>query len=1043
MFIQRKRTGPAVSKYRTGPRIKNVDAGKVRIHEGIPSIPLMENAKASLFQQIALYSRRELLAFAVLSLAALFLVSVAGCRDSGNAESALPTSSEQHLSSSPDLIEVAKLAMAREDFATAEAALRSRLLIDAHDSVALELSGDIAFQRGDVEVSILSYSEASRSTELPSHELMKKLAQGLMRAGRPFDAIDTLQRTIDLYPGDIQSRYDLAGVAASLGLVRPTPPVLRWLVQHGRSDQDSLAVLAEPDRFAPDREWCRKLLEKTPVDPKLEYSLACLDAVDLNWDAVTKRLTPFVDKHKDFLPAYMLYGRSLVERNDSRGMQTWVKSVPAGAEALPDYWALAGHWMQQQGKHPQAARAFWEGLRIDPTSHTETLASLMLSLNEIGRHEEATKVASQIVSHGALRDAIKVHYERKSRSQKAAMQVAESMLSLGRLWEAEAWARLATSLPDEKLNDLRSSYMTIRGKLSKESPWQLPDRMIGNQIDLSDLPRIDWSMAPQHQPESGTASASQFAFQDQAKSRGWVHTCKIAPEAETNGHWIYQSVGGGVGVIDFDLDGWPDLACAMLDGTPLNLDSSPNKLFRNVSGSFVEITKHVSYTDTGFSQGIAIGDFNEDGFPDIFDANIGQNRLYQNNGDGTFQDVTSQAGLIGNAWTSSVLIADINGDGFADLYEVNYCRGPEPFKVACRDHEGKISTCPPLRFEPELDCVWRGVGDGTFVNASSEWMQQVTPGRGLGVVAGTFDERPGLDLYIANDMSVNHLWSSDQQSGGFRLLELGAIRGLGFDAKSLSQASMGIACGDPDGDGDSDFFLTHFADDHNTYYEQVAPGFWSDRSNVVGLSEPSIKLLGFGTQWCDFDNNGTLELIVANGHVDRVNRPDISFKMPPQLFSREPTGRWLEHDRNSLGDYFAEDHLGRALAILDVDRDGLTDVAVTHLYDPVSLLVNQTKTGDAKISLELKATQGSRDAIGASVAMMIGDRRATAELTAGDGYMCSNQRRVEFGTGSQKLVQDLVVTWPSGAVEHFGMLDSDKTYLLVEGSKTAFLIEAR
>ncbi|MGB1816141.1 MAG: ASPIC/UnbV domain-containing protein, partial [Rubripirellula sp.] len=291
-----------------------------------------------------------------------------------------------------------------------------------------------------------------------------------------------------------------------------------------------------------------------------------------------------------------------------------------------------------------------------------------------------------------------------------------------------------------------------------------------------------------------------------------------------------------------------------------------------------------------------------------------------------------------------------------------------------------------------------------------------------------------IDLYVANDMTGNHFWSSGQTDSSFGLLQLAAVRGLGSSGRSRSQASMGMAAGDPDGDGDIDFFLTHFTDDHNTYYEQVSPGLWVDRSYQVGLAAPSLKFLGFGTEWVDFDNNGTLELIVVNGHVDDVDQSDVAYRMPPQLFRRTGNGEWEELERGQLGPYFTNEHLGRALASVDADRDGRVDVAITHLYQPVSLLINDTDDCGQSISLQLKATRTSRDGIGATVQASVAGRKVTAQLLAGDGYMCSNERRITIGCGNNKMIDGLTVTWASGQTESFGTLDVGHEYLLVQGS---------
>ena len=315
---------------------------------------------------------------------------------------------------------------------------------------------------------------------------------------------------------------------------------------------------------------------------------------------------------------------------------------------------------------------------------------------------------------------------------------------------------------------------------------------------------------------------------------------------------------------------------------------------------------------------------------------------------------------------------------------------------------------------------------------TAQWLDQSNPGRGLGLIVGPLDERPGLDVYVANDMTANQLWSSDQ-SGNFRMVDLASIRGVANSGRSFSQASMGMSAADPDQDGDIDFFLTHFAEDHNTYYEQVHPGLWADRTIQVGLAKPSMNLLGFGTEWVDFDNNGTLELVVSNGHVDDVDRKDIQYQMPPQMFRRQPDGRWQELDRATLGTYFDRNHLGRALATLDANRDGRCDVVITHLYTPVSLLINESKTKSSSLGIMLKSRKGSRDAVGSTIRYQVGNQSFTTSLMTGDGYMCANQRRIHVGTGDYAAITNLTIQWPTGESQEVGTLDSGGDYVIVQG----------
>ena len=453
-----------------------------------------------------------------------------------------------------------------------------------------------------------------------------------------------------------------------------------------------------------------------------------------------------------------------------------------------------------------------------------------------------------------MRDALATFNERKSQSQQAGLGVARAMQKLGRLWEAEGWARMSASLPNDPVKTIREDYLAIRGQLRPTTPWQLPEQSIGQQIDLGDVPLVSWARSVKTPTQEPRGALADLRFREAADAVGLVHTCEISASAIKQGHWIYQSVGGGAGVVDFDLDGWPDLALAMLDGKPMKSDSQSNRLFRNLAGQFREVTTAAAYQDFGFAQGITVGDFNDDGFPDLFDCNIGRNRMFRNNGDGTFTDVSDEIGLSGEAWTTSAGIADIDGDGFADLFEVAYCGGSRPYTEPCRSGE-MISTCPPLQFEAERDRVWKSRGDGTMEDVSDPWLNEHTAGRGLGLIVGDLDVQGGLEVFVANDMTVNHLWSGGQADRGFAMRDAAATAGVAFNGRSFSQASMGMAAGDADGDGDIDLFLTHFADDHNTYYEQVSAGLWADRSYQVGLAAPSMKLLGFGTEMVDFDNN--------------------------------------------------------------------------------------------------------------------------------------------------------------------------------------------
>jgi tetratricopeptide (TPR) repeat protein len=950
-------------------------------------------------------------------------------------------------SSSVNPIALASRSIAAGDWQTADRYVREHLVQNPTDPMALEMAGDILAQQGESEQSIASYQEAVQQSSKPSLQLFEKLARQFMASGQAYESVSVLQSAIENYPDADRARYDLTGLVTILGLNQLAVEPLRWLVRHKGSDEESLAVLAHPNNVQPDPDFCRKLLAKYPDDLRPVYALAKLDANKYQWQSAVTQLRPVVEKHPDFGPAIVLYVRALVELeiagepnvSDTPSRPTelmrWAKKFPANVLEMPEHWVAAGLWARHRNENGAAARAFAEAVRLDQASDGATLSYLLTSLQQINRVEEAGQVAKRFEQLANLHDATKTFYERKSQSQFAAMKVAYLMVELGRLWEAEAWTRLAKSLPNDPVASIEQAHQVILSKLRPDTPWQTSIGLVADQIKIDDLPEFTWSTRIVDEVKAvASVPNPTIQFSNQAAERGLIHVVEIDPRAEKDGHWIYQSTGGGAGVIDLDLDGWPDVALANLDGHPLQEDSKPNRLFRNLDGKFSDVTPGCGYNDKGFAQGITVGDYNDDGFADVLDCNIGTNRLFRNNGDGTLTDITSQVGLSSNAWTASAVIADIDGDGNADIFEVNYCDNNGPYDKPCRSPaNGQLSSCPPLHFDARADQLWAGSAEGTFVDKSKSWMGPTSYGRGLGVVAGFFDERPGMDLYVANDMTINHLWSMNPDSDKVTLDEIATLRGLAMSGQSVSQASMGMAVGDPDGDGDIDFFLTHFAEDHNTFYEQISPGIWMDRTYAIGLYEPSYDLLGFGTQFADFNNDGSSDLIITNGHVGDTGREDIGYQMPPQLFTRQTSGRWTELDDQMLGDYFTSNHLGRALVTLDANRDGLVDSLITHLYEPVALLINQSPTEAKSLGLHLRSTQSQRDAIGAIVTVRFDGKTQTSQLTAGDGYMSSNERKITVGLNRVERIDEVSVQWPSGQTQIFGPMQPGNDYLLVEG----------
>lgn len=303
----------------------------------------------------------------------LVVLICAGCdQPKGGSRRPSTANSSAELTGRGDLI-IASQALQQNNLAAAEAAIRSQLLKDPSDPRALELSGDIASRRGDNERAIAMYRATVNHSGSPAEPLMDKLAQQLMVAGRAFDAVTVLQQRVERYPNSRPARYDLVGLATVLGQPDIAVPSLRWLSQRGFGYSETLQVLADPQRVEPDEKLCRTLLERYPKDSRPEFGLARLNAQKMEWQKVTERLRPVLAQHKDFLPAYTLYGLALTELDDFESVAEWQRRVPGDAESSPEYWLVAGLWAEHQGNHQQAARAFWEAVRLDETGYPRAI----------------------------------------------------------------------------------------------------------------------------------------------------------------------------------------------------------------------------------------------------------------------------------------------------------------------------------------------------------------------------------------------------------------------------------------------------------------------------------------------------------------------------------------------------------------------------------------------------------------------------------------------------------------------------------------------
>ena len=510
----------------------------------------------------------------------------------------------------------------------------------------------------------------------------------------------------------------------------------------------------------------------------------------------------------------------------------------------------------------------------------------------------------------------------------------------------------------------------------------------------------------------------------------FVHTSGMTAEK-----YSPTANGSGVALFDSDNDGKLDLYFANATFLPVGSRSTgPNRLYRNLGdGRFQDITGPSGLGFAGYCHGILVGDIDNDGDPDVFLCNYGPNALFLNNGDGTFRDISSAAGIDRPNWTSSGAFLDYDNDGDLDLYLANYgdWKLPED-DIFCGDQaKGVRIYCHPKWIRPTKHILFRNNGDRTFTDVTDAARIGRTDGNGFGVVAADLNEDGLTDLYVANDNDPNFLFLN-RGDGTFEDATLTSGAGLSEEGKAY--AGMGIDAEDVDGDGRPELFVTNFAGEYNTLYQNLGRGLFLDVTTLKGLAADSIPWIGWGCALADFDNDGWPDCFVANGGLDDnahlLNSP-IPYAQPPLLY-RNGGGQKFRLVNRGAGTYFAGRHVAHGVAVGDLDDDGDLDLVVSHKDGPPALLRNDTPSDNRWIRLKLVGTRSNRDAIGARVEVIAGGRAIHRQRKGGSSLMSSHDPRLLIGVGPAKAVSQVMVSWPSGAVSVLPDLATNRTYTIVE-----------
>lgn len=534
-------------------------------------------------------------------------------------------------------------------------------------------------------------------------------------------------------------------------------------------------------------------------------------------------------------------------------------------------------------------------------------------------------------------------------------------------------------------------------------------------------------------------------FEDKSETLGIQFS---SYSGSTNERAFPTANGNGVAMLDFDQDGWLDLYFA--NGCRLESAGAgpPNGLFRSQMGQrFDEVGSQARADVQGFTQGLAVADYDNDGFPDLYLTRFGPNKLLQNMGDGTFLDCTDSSGSGDPRWSTSAAFFDFDEEGSLDLYVANYGQWDLNWHNThiCGPVDRMIRVyCSPKILTPEVHALFRSRGDGSFSDVAAELGIARHDGRGQGVVACDVNNDGHMDLYVANDLCPNFLFVNNG-TGGFEDCTL--VSCAGYNEDGNVEAGMGVDAGDVNGDGLPELYVTNFFLEHNTLYQNLGRNLFQDVSNSSGVAAASIYRVGWGTALEDLDGDGWPDIFVANGHVDDNLKEafgrDEPYAQMPGLWRNLGRGVF-EHVEGDAGPYFSAPHVGRGAAFGDLDNDGDIDIVVTHRDDRPAILSNEStvpnQPAHSWIQLKLIGTRSNRDAIGTRVELQTAAAKTTIsrQIRGGKSYLSAHDLRLTIGLGDAAQVDRLSIYWPSHTVTVMESVELNRAYTIREPVDTGF-----
>ena len=535
-------------------------------------------------------------------------------------------------------------------------------------------------------------------------------------------------------------------------------------------------------------------------------------------------------------------------------------------------------------------------------------------------------------------------------------------------------------------------------------------------------------------PQSGNKSAtvsSTVIFEDITQKSGitWVHN-----NAQSDARHLPETVGAGCAFIDYDNDGWMDIVFVNSGSSDFFTPTKPlsNALYRNNhDGTFTDVTTKAGLSGGSFGMGVAVGDYDGDGFQDLYITGYGRNSLFKNTGKGTFVDVTDKAGVAAPGWSTCAVWFDFDNDGKLDLFVSSFVHYDRSLNVLCADDQNRRYYCIPRHYKPRPSHLFRNNGDGMFTDVSTETGIASYPGKSFGAVATDVNNDSWLDLFVANDTMPNFLFIN---KGGKKFEEVGLAAGVAFSQAGRARSGMGVDAADYDGDGWQDLFVANIDYEFFSLYHNEKDVTFTDEPREIAAATQLLS--GWGLRFFDYDNDGDPDLMLVNGHPDdfvEMHNARVKYKEPLVLFLN--TGEQFKNVSQNSGAVFSRDFSGRGMATGDFDNDGDLDVLVSNNGEAPLLLRNDGGNKNNWLGLSLVATKSNPAAVGTLITWQAGTLKRSRLKTGGGSYLSSHDPREILGVGSATKVDSVEIRWPSGKVDRLTNLPVNNYVKVVEGTR--------